>query len=70
MKTKPKKIDLEALPPAQRKRVERALRPRDTLLGTRHPADTVDGWRREAARKNVSLTDWVETALEAARRGG
>ena len=60
-----KRIDLETLTPEQRSRVERALHPRNTPITTRHRADDVERWKREAKAAKLSFVDWVEHKLNA-----
>jgi predicted HicB family RNase H-like nuclease len=60
------KIDLDALPPAVRSRVERALRVRDTTLNLKFNSATIEDWKLEADTLGVSLTQWIEATLNAA----
>lgn len=58
-----KRIDLDTLLPETRVRVERALNPRVTALGTRHGTADVERWKREAKAAKLSFVDWVEQKL-------
>ena len=62
-----KKIDLDALSEDQRKRVEKAMAPkRDTVLSLRFTKESVDRWKHAAEEEEITMTSWVETALDEA----
>jgi predicted HicB family RNase H-like nuclease len=62
--TKTDKIDLNKLTPEARKKVERAIKPRDTSFSLRFNQEDIDAWHAAAAKEDMTITDWVQEALD------
>lgn len=63
-------VDLSSLPPATRRRVEKALRSRNQMVSRRFPQASVDAWQAAAASVGQSLTSWMQHHLDAAAKAG
>jgi len=56
-------IDPKTLTPEARKKLDRLVRPRDTVFSRKFAAADVARWRRAAAAADQSMTEWIEVAL-------
>lgn len=61
-----KRIDLDKLTPTERKRVERAMDPRDRVMSMRFSGFKVDAWKAASKTAGVTFTSWIEDACDAA----
>ncbi len=44
----------------QKAKIDRIKNPRDTVLSLKFTAHDVQEWKKEAERKSLSLTEWIE----------
>ena len=56
-------IDLNKLSDKQKQRVEKALNRRDTVLSLRFKAEKIERWKKQAASKQLTMTEWIEGLL-------
>jgi predicted HicB family RNase H-like nuclease len=58
-----KTLNLSKLSPEERKRVERAINPRNTPFSLRFSSKDIEVWRAAAKAAGESITGWVEKQL-------
>jgi len=59
-------VDLSDLSPKQRRKIDRALHPRDTMVSQRFAQADVESWKNAAMRNDEALQVWMERVLNAA----
>jgi hypothetical protein len=64
------KLDMTKLDPEVRRRVERALHPRDTLFSRKFAAADVRKWRKAAKLSRMTIQLWMEIHLRQAHTIG
>ncbi len=61
-----KNVNLEKLSPEMRKRVKQALEPKDGMMSMRFNRNKIAAWKKKAASEGMTLSEWVERAIDKA----
>jgi hypothetical protein len=62
----PSLTDIDKLPPEERRRLRRALHPRNTMFSRRFNIADIAEWRHAADKLGVTDTDFFEETMNAA----